>query len=293
MYKDLQIDWLKCFVAVVDTGSFSAAALEINRSQSAVSMQVKKLEAALNCQLLLRDTRTQQLTYEGEKLLGYARRLLDLHNETQTAFHKPELTGHIRLGVPDSYAVKYLTPVLKHFAPYHGSVEIELICEQSMTLLRKVETGDLDLILISRGKEKKGTFLFHEPMLWVGSQQFQAWNRDPLPLAVYESASPAKRSAIHSVAQQGRRYRIVYNSTSLAGQIAAVESGIAIAVLPQCSTPDHLKVLGIDEGLGPLEPMEVAVVRSDGSKGNEAVDTLHQLIVKTLRNSGQNEVSIV
>jgi DNA-binding transcriptional LysR family regulator len=282
-YQDLQIDWLKCFVAVVDAGSLSGAAPEVHRSQSAVSMQLRKLEDALGCQLLLRGPRQHQLTPEGQLLLGYARRMLDLHAETQAAFHGEELTGRIRLGVPDDYAAKYLTPVLKRFAPHFGAVEIELNCEQSTSLIPRIERGDLDLALVSRENPRQGTLLFHEPMVWVGSTQFQVWRRDPLPIAVYEAASLAKRSAINSLALQGRRYKVVYNSSSLAGQIAAVESGLAVAVLTQCSAPAHLEILGSEHGLGPLEPMEVSVYRSRASQGSEAVDSLHNLLIKTLR----------
>lgn len=285
-YQDLQMDWLKCFIAVVDAGSLSAAAPEVHRSQSAVSMQLKKLESALGCQLLLRGPRRHQLTAEGQKLLGYARRMLDLHAEAQSAFHGQELAGCIRLGVPDDYAAKYLTPVLKRFAPHHGSVEIELSCEQSTSLIPRVERGDLDLALVSRDSHSQGTLLFYEPMVWVGSPQFEVWRRDPLPIAVYESASLARRSAINALALQGRRYRVVYNSSSLYGQIAAVESGLAVAVLTQCSVPPHLEILGSDHMLGPLEPMEVSVFRSRASKGSEAVDRLYDLLVRTLRISG-------
>ena len=221
-------------------------------------------------------------------MLGYARRMLDLHAETQAAFHGKELTGRIRLGVPDDYAAKYLTPVLKRFAPHHGSVEIELNCEQSTSLIPRVERGDLDLALVSREHPRHGTLLFYEPVVWVGSPQFQIWRRDPLPIAVYESASLARRSAINSLALQGRRYRVVYSSSSLAGQIAAVESGLAVAVLTQCSAPSHLEILGSDHGLGPLEPMEVSVYRSQASQGAEAVDSLHSLLVKTLRISASS-----
>ncbi|MHA6495416.1 LysR family transcriptional regulator [Pseudomonas borbori] len=282
-YQDLQIDWLKCFVAVVDAGSLSNAAPQVHRSQSAVSMQIKKLEAALGCPLLLRGPRQHQLTAEGQILLGYARRMLDLHAEAQAAFHGEELTGRVRLGVPDDYAAKYLTPALKRFAPRHGTVEIELNCEQSTALIPRVERGDLDLALISRDHARRGTLLFHEPMVWVGSPQFDAWRRDPLPIAVYENTSLARRSAIHSLGLQGRRYKVVYNSSSLAGQIAAVESGLAVAVLTQCSAPAHLQILGREHGLGPLEPMEVAVYRSAASMGSKAVDSLHDLLLKTLR----------
>jgi len=282
-HQDLQIDWLKCFVAVVDAGSLSAAAPQVHRSQSAISMQLKKLEAALGCQLLLRGPRQHQITPQGQLLLGYARRMLDVHGQAQAAFHGEELTGRIRLGVPDDYAARYLTPVLRRFAPHHRAVEIELICEQSTALIPRVERGDLDLALVSRDHPRHGTLLFHEPMVWVGADSFQLWRRDPLPIAVYEDASLARRSAIHSLALQGRRYKVVYNSSSLAGQIAAVESGLAVAVLTQCSAPAHLRILGSDEGLGPLEPMEVAVYRSRASHGAKAVDSLHGLLIKTLR----------
>ncbi|WP_312513815.1 LysR family transcriptional regulator [Stutzerimonas nitrititolerans] len=285
-FQDLQIDWLKCFVAVVDAGSLSGAAPHVHRSQSAVSMQLRKLEAALDCQLLIRGPRQHQLTPQGQMLLDYARRMLDLHAETQAAFHGEELSGRIRLGVPDDYAARYLTPVLKRFAPHHGAVEIELDCEQSTSLIPRVERGDLDLALVSRDHPRHGTLLFHEPMVWVGTTQFQLWQRDPLPIAVYEDTSLARRSAIRSLALQGRRYKVVYNSSSLAGQIAAVESGLAIAALTRCSAPSQLEILGSEQGLGPLEPMEVAVYRSRASQGSKAVDSLHDLLIRTLRLSG-------
>jgi DNA-binding transcriptional LysR family regulator len=248
-------------------------------------MQLKKLESALGLRLIERGSRTLELTVDGQTLLGYARRILDLHAEAQVALQGETLTGRVRLGVPDDYAARYLTPVLKRFAPRHSGVEIELICEQSTSLIPRVTSGELDLALVSRDHARRGTLLFHEPMVWVGSPQFELWRRDPMPIAVYESASLARRSAIGSLAQQGRRYKVVYNSSSLAGQIAAVESGLAVAVLTQCSAPAHLRILGSDEGLGPLEPMEVAVYRSRDSRGSKAVDGLQSVLIRTLRQS--------
>lgn len=86
--------------------------------------------------------------------------MLDLHAETQAAFHGKELTGRIRLGVPDDYAAKYLTPALKRFAPNFGSVEIELSCEQSTSLIPRVESGDLDLALVSREQPNQARYCF-------------------------------------------------------------------------------------------------------------------------------------
>jgi DNA-binding transcriptional LysR family regulator len=188
--------------------------------------------------------------------------------------------------VPDDYASRYMTPVLKRFAPRHGGVEIQLDCEQSTRLIPRVASGDLDLALISRDHARRGTLLFHEPMVWVGSPHFEVWQRTPLPIAVYEPESLGRRNALQSLAVQGRPYKVVYNSSSLAGQIAAVDSGLAVAVLTQCSAPAHLQILGAAHGLGPLAPMEVAVYRSAASKGSKAVDRLHRMLVQTLRQAG-------
>lgn len=285
--RDLQIDWLKSFVAAVDAGTLSSAASEVHRSQSAMSMQLKKLGSAAGCRLLVRGARQLQLTHEGQTLLGYARRMLDLHAEAQAALQGESVSGLVRLGVPDDYAGKYLTPALKRFAPRHGGVEIQLDCEQSTSLIPRVARGELDLALVSRDHVRRGTLLFHEPMVWVGSAQFDVWSRTPLPIAVYEEASLGRRSAIHSLALQGRPYKVVYNSSSLAGQIAAVESGLAVAALTQCSAPPHLQVLGTEHGLGPLEPMQVALYRSAASRGSKAVDSLHRMLLQTLRQSGR------
>lgn len=281
--KDLQLDWLKCFVAAVDAGSLSGAAAEIHRSQSAVSMQIKKLEDAAGHRLLERGPRALALTLEGQTLLGYARRMLELESEAQSALSQEVVTGVVRMGVPDDYARRYLTPVLKRYAPRHGGVEIQLSCEQSTSLIPRVSAGELDLALVSRDHARRGTLLFHEPMVWVGSPQFDIWTRDPLPIAVYEATSLGRRSAMESLAQQGRAFKIVYNSSSLAGQIAAVESGLAVAALTQCSTPSHLQLLGAEHGLGPMAPMQVAVVRSTASRGSKAVDSLHRMLLSTLR----------
>lgn len=281
--QDLQIDWLKCFVAVIDAGSLSAAAPEVNRSQSAVSMQLQKLERAVGKPLLLRGPRRLELTPDGQALLGYARRLLDLHSEAQAAMRPDTLEGRVRLGVPDDYAARYLTPVLKRFAARHTAVQIDLACEQSTALIPRVQRGELDLALVSRDHAQRGTLLFHEPLVWVGSPPFDVWRRDPLPIAVYEDGSLARRHALTTLSLQGRRHRVVYHSSSLAGQIAAVESGLAVAVLTQCSAPPQLQVLGAEHGLGPMAPMAVAAYRSRASRGSAAVDGFHRLLVQTLR----------
>ena len=279
---DLQLDWLRAFVAVVDSGSLSAAAPLIHRSQSAVSMQLLKLEDAIGRPVLSRGPRHLELTPAGLELLGYARRMLELQREALTALHGPLLSGRVRLGVPDDYAASYLTPVLRRFANRHAGVEIEFVCEQSTALIPKVQRGELDLALVSRDRPSRGTLLFREPLVWVGAMQHEVWRRDPLPVAAYEPGSAARRDALAALATQRRPYRIVYNSSSLAGHLAAVESGLAVAVLTRCSVPPGLTILGDRHGLPPLPAVEVAAVRSKASMRSPAVNALHEQMLQTL-----------
>jgi DNA-binding transcriptional LysR family regulator len=284
-HPDFQIDWLRAFVAVVDAGSLSAAAPLLHRSQSAVSMQIKKLEGALGKPVLLRGPRHMDLTAAGTELLSYARRMLELQAQTQAALFGPQLAGRIRLGVPDDYAATYLTPVLRSFASRHHGVEIELTCEQSTALIPKVVRGELDLALVSRDKPQRGRLLFQEPLVWVGAPQFEVWRKTPLPIAVYESGSLARTEAMAALAAMQRAYRVVYHSSSLAGQVAAVESGLAVAVLTRCSVPASLQPLQnlpAEFALPALGFMDVAVLRSKVSQRSRAVDAMYEQCVNTL-----------
>ena len=284
-YPDLQIDWLRAFVAVVDAGSLSAAAPLVHRSQSAVSMQIKKLEAALGRPVLLRGPRHLEMTPTGVELLAYARRMLELQAETHAALFGPDLSGRLRLGVPDDYASAYLTPVLKSFASRYLEVEIDLVCEQSTSLIPKVLRGELDLALVSQDKKLEGLFLFDEPLVWVGAPKYELWRRNPLPVAIYEATSLARFETISALARQGRSYRIVYHSSSLEGQIAAVESGLAVAVLTRCSVPASLQILQNMPAafeLPALGSMRVGLLRSQDSLRSPVVDAIYEQMVRTL-----------
>jgi DNA-binding transcriptional LysR family regulator len=289
--KDLQTDWLRAFVAVVDTGSLTAAARLVYRSQSAVSMQIKKLEEAVGKPLLSRDSKHVSLTPVGADLLVYARRMLELQAEALAAIHGAHITGRIRLGVPDDYAMAYLTPVLRQFSTRYPNIEVTLVCEQSTVLIPKVERSELELAVVTRDHPERGTLLFREGLVWVGDEQHEAWRRDPLPIAVHEAGSLPRAIALSALAAQKRDYRIVYHSPNVAGQHAAAASGMAIAVLTRCSVPPALKILDARHGLPDLPELDVALVRGKKSVRSQAVDAMHEQIVLALgKGKGQGVV---
>ena len=283
--KDLQLDWLRAFVTVVDAGSLSAAAPLINRSQSAVSMQIQKLETAVGRALLSRGPRHLVLTPEGHTLIPHARHMLDAHAQALNSLSSPELTGQVRLGVPDDYAASYFTPVARSFVAKNTGVEIVLDCEQSTALVPRVLRSEIDLALVSRDRRGRGTLLFQEPLVWVGSPEFELWRRDTLPIAVYESGSQARKAAVQALKKARRKYRVVVNTPSLAGQLAAVESGVAVAVLTRCSAPATLQILGDQTGLPSLPSMAVALFRSAASRGHVPTDALEQEMLRILQRS--------
>ena len=280
--QDLQLDWLRAFVAVVDAGSLTAAAPLVHRSQSALSMQLKKLEGAVGRPLLTRDARHVALTTGGRQLLPHARRLLEAHDDAQRAMHGVTVHGRVTLGVPDDYAVAYLAPLLRAFAARHPGVELSLVCEQSTALLPKLRQGEVDIAVCTRYRAGVGRLLFREPLVWVASAAHHAWKREPLPVALYEEGSIARKLAVAGLAAQRRAHRVVYHSPSLAGQLAAAESGLAVAVLTRCSVPPGLMLLDRRHGVPALPPLDVVVQRSRASAASEAVTALEEQIVLTL-----------
>src|SRR5919199_1676759 len=147
----LDPDLLRSFVLIAEGGSFTRAAQVVGRTQSAVSMQIRRLEEILGQSLLLRGARGVEPTRHGLWLLERARRLLALHDEIHSTFRQPAVAGAVRLGTPDDYAMRWLPGILARFAGSHPAVEVEVTCAPSHELVARLAEGELDLTLLSEG----------------------------------------------------------------------------------------------------------------------------------------------
>ena len=182
---DLDIDLLRAFVTVADTRHFRVAAERLNRTQSAVSLQVKRLEAAIGTRLFERNRRMVRLTPAGEDLRGYAGRMLRLNDETLAAFGMPALRGRVRLGATDT-SMCFLPPIPARFAGELPLVEMEIRCDRSWEALDALEAGDLDLALVTQPCGRAGgTLVRREPLVWAVAKGSGADAVDPLPLALF------------------------------------------------------------------------------------------------------------
>ena len=182
-YPSIDTEVLRTFVAIADQGGFTRAGEQVNRTQSAVSMQMKRLEEdVLQRKLFERDGRQVRLTPEGQVLLGYARRILKLHSEVFNTLREPHMVGLVRIGTPDDYVMRYLPGILKRFSKAYPLIQIEMHCESSPILMQR---RDLALTVISRepGNEM-GELLRNERMVWVAAPCFCLDDHSALPLAI-------------------------------------------------------------------------------------------------------------
>jgi DNA-binding transcriptional LysR family regulator len=278
----LDLDLLRTFVAVADSGNFSNAAPRVGRSQSAVSMQMQRLEEELGRPLLVRLPRTVVPNAAGNDLLVYARRLLKLSDEARAILSRADDVGTVRLGVPDDYAAILLPPVLARFAEDHPRVNVELVCEPSRLLVAAIEEGRIDLAIVTRLPSQPFEILRLEPFVWVSAPNGIAWSIDPLPVALFEAGCAARTNLIDALSPGGRAYRSTYSSASLLGLCAVVQADLAVAGLAASSVPPTLRVIGEAEGLPAMHPLEISLIRQPASD-TAAVSRLDEFLRKTLR----------
>ncbi|WP_119165756.1 LysR substrate-binding domain-containing protein [Algihabitans albus] len=281
----LDLDILRSFVAIVELGGFTRAAERLGRTQSTISLQIKRLEETLGKRLLDRNSRQIALTTEGERLLGYARRILQLTEEAREAVSEPEVEGVVRLGTPEDFATHRLPRVLADFARGHPRVALEVHCQLTVLLNEGFERGDYDLVLVKRDLEgpSAGERVWREPLVWTGGAGFDygsAESGSPLPLVLSPQPCVYRKRALSALDANGRPWRIAYTSTSLAGTLAVVEAGLGVTVLPKDMVSSGLRVLDGEGGLPNLADTEIALLRA--SSLSPAAQRLADHIVQAL-----------
>lgn len=270
----LDLDVLRTFVAIAETGSFTTAATAVFRTPSAVSMQIKKLEDVLGRSVFARDARSVALTTDGEMLLGYARRLLAINREAVSKFIVPDIVGVVRLGSPDDYGERVLPHVLKRFAHSHPSIAVD-VTDQSINLRRRMDDRVLDITLLTNSYKTSAIgaeVLLTEPIVWAGAKGGCAHLREPLPVSIWEEGCVWRAGALDALGRDGRNYRVAYMSAHTAGQRAAILADLAVAPLPKSFLGNDMVELGPKDGLPHIGSYNLAmIVTPDASAPVKAV----------------------
>ena len=283
MQAMIEPDLLQTFVAIADCGSFTDAARRVHRTQSAVSMQIKRLEEMLGRAVFDRDGRSVRLTHDGEILLGHARRILEAHRQALSVFADSELEGTVTLGTPDEYAVAFLPAILARFSEGCCRVHVEVVCDSTVNLLQRLSEDAIDLAIVTHGYgDDSGTILMREPLVWVTSARHGAHEQDPVPLALFHPGCKFRQWAIDGLAGQGRPHRLAYTSVSLAAIDAAVRAGLAVSALPFSNVTEGLRILDERDGFPSLPNYQIALRRA-GAARSAVCECLAEHIIEHFR----------
>jgi DNA-binding transcriptional LysR family regulator len=280
----LDLDQLRTFVAIAESGSFTRAADMVHKTQSAVSMQMRRLEERIGKPIFERDGRQSKLTESGERLLGYARRMVRLSDETLAAFDETGLTGSVVLGTPDDYADRFLPEVLARFARSNPRVEVSVACEPSLTLMDMAKSGALDLAIVTACGEMETEVVREEPLLWVASSSHLTEHEEILPLALSRAPCIWRSAGLDALASVGRKYRVRYTSGNSTALSAAVLAGLAVTVVAESALRPGMRVLSEAEGFPRLPSCEIGLIRGRGRPASALVDKLAEHIVSSLDN---------
>ena len=259
----LDLDVLRTFVAISETGSFTSAANSVFRTPSAVSMQIKKLEDILGRAVFVRDARSVTLTADGEMLLGYARRLLAINREAVSKFIVPDIDGVVRLGSPDDFGERVLPHVLRRFAQTHPSIAVDVVIDQSTNLRRRMDDRTLDITLLTNSCKAHASgaeVLLTEPIVWAGARGGSAHMREPLPVSLWEEGCAWRAAALEALGREGRNYRVAYMSAHTSGQRAAILADLAVAPMPKSFIGEELTVLGPKDGMPEIGNYGLAMI---------------------------------
>jgi DNA-binding transcriptional LysR family regulator len=264
----LDLELLRSFVSVVDSGGFTRAGERVHRTQSTVSQQIKRLEESLGRPLLERNGKETVPTEEGERLLAYARRILALAEEARDVVSRPTGDAIVRLGIPEDFAAYRLTELLSDFVRARPGLRLDVRCDLSVRLRHDLERGDLDAALIKReAGEKGGVAVWPEHLRWVTGTRYplDLGAGLPVPLAVFQQGCLYRNRAIHMLERAERIWHIAYTSPNLVSIQAAVSAGLGVSILPELAVlPDH-RLLGLEEGFPPVPDTEVALVIAPGA----------------------------
>ncbi|MDQ1552208.1 MAG: hypothetical protein QOD50_1630 [Actinomycetota bacterium] len=271
---------LRTFLAVADARSFTNAGIELGLSQPTVSQHVRKLEDAAGRMLITRDTRDVRLTDNGDAMAGFARTILAAHAVASSYFSGSAMRGRLRFGAGDDLAITQLPRILRHFRQLYPQINLELTVSQTGPLVRRLHSGQLDLIFIKERPDETpdGVRVSRDTMVWMGHEKTLLEADQPVPVVAYQSPSFSRQVGIDALEAAGRTWRITCNSREVSGLLAAVRAGLGVAVFPQTLIPDDLVKVTNRFDLPVLGEVDFTLLRNP-SAPTESTDALISAIL--------------
>lgn len=260
-FPDLEIDLLRAFVAVAETGSFTAAADVVGRSQSAVSQKILRLEEILDRRVFDRNSRSIGLTRDGERLLVAARRMLELNDAVIRELREPQAAGTLRLGISEDFIPNELPKLLARFSRLYPGLHIDLMTGLSCSLLAAYDDGRLDAVIAKRnGAMQRGRVIWREPLVWLAAADHPADPALPARLVVLPPPCTYRELMVAALDTVRREWEIACTASSLMGVQAAVAGGLGVTVLGRSFVQEGMRVLQSPAHWPALPMTEITVI---------------------------------
>ncbi|MGR5239110.1 LysR family transcriptional regulator [Vibrio alfacsensis] len=254
----MDIDALRSFLAFVETGSFTRAAKQINRTQSAFSAQMRKLEDELSVSLFEKEGRNLVLSEAGLALRSHAEQLISLHNQALKQVKRYENKRPLRLGCPEDYNDNILPNVIRVLQKAEPTCSIQVFSEPSISLRQKLDEGKLDAAVVTRAPDREeGYWLANDKGVWIAHPDFKIDKTQPLPLALFQTDCKYHAAAIDGLTKQGRPYQLLACCNTASAQRSIVRSGMAIGAMGKISVTDDLEILG---NMPPLPAVDIVLL---------------------------------
>ncbi|MEB8385870.1 LysR family transcriptional regulator [Rhodobacteraceae bacterium KMM 6894] len=288
--RNLDMTTLRSFVTVAEHGGVTRAAVMLNLTQSAVSMQLKRLEELLDVQLLDRSSRRIALTPSGEQLLGYARRLVALNDETVGRLTDQVWEGEITFGVPHDIIYPVIPRVLKQFNAAYPRVRVLLSSLYSTRLLEHYGKGEMDLILTTETIVGPGGEMLSElPLKWYGAPGGVAARQRPLRMANCRNCL-FRPKALRLLEEAGIEWESAIDSNSDGAIEATVSADLAVTTMLDGTAPHHLEKVPSSAGLPDLGMQKINMYGA-GAPRNELVSALAETLRQGFALTGAQVVS--
>lgn len=277
MYRNIDLDLLRTFIAVFETGSFSGAAKRVGRTQSAVSLQIKRLEELLKHNVLDRDNRNVELSTTGEILKDYAYKIIELNDETYLRISEAEISGVLKLGAPEVLTATHLSHILKSFQKEHPTIALDVTCKLSDELLHDYNKGEYDVVTFLRETQDQdsGTILYKEKLKWAQGKGVDFSGSRSVPLILSPAPCIYRKLAIEVMEKSKVEWRTVINAHSLSGRLSAVKNGLGIALIPEDMFDDDLIETSLAAEFSKCPDLELALLSQ--SKKDHIDHFIHNL----------------
>lgn len=259
----LDSDLLRSFLAVAETGAVTHAAARVGRTQSAVSIQIRKLEETLGQTLFDRHPRGVTLTARGAQLLPYAEQVVRMLDDAAVALRERPLNGPLRIGIPDEYGTTILPRVLADFSTRHPEVEVTVRQDYTVNQITLLRKDELDLAVVFEQEEPtEGEVLCVDPTVWATSTAHQLHTRRPVPIAAYFRSTWGKQLALGSLDRHGVAYRVAFECDTSSGLRAAVRAGLAVSPVSRSAIPEGCRELTREDGFPAIDDSRVVLRRN-------------------------------